>query len=206
MERINFDKKCRLDKVCTKEEVRPVFNYIFFKNGYAYVSDTHIMIRANLHAISNLPQETIDALNGHCIDKDLYIDLLKCSTFKIIGDEIISYEEDKESGELIEDCAFSFGEKKLGDDFFGDRMEQTYWRIMSEKSYPTTNFSFDPSVMTKLIASIGYKGNFIFSHTEMDKWLVYLADCSTNDKQNITAVFMPVIPNECDIEYIEKRY
>lgn len=201
--RINFDKKCRLDKVCANDDLRPAMEYIYFIGGYAYATNAMILVRASLKSISNLHRETIDKLNGHCIHKNTYADLLNRETFKVENNEIISYVKDKETNKLIEDCAFNFDENKLNE-FFGNRFKATFENIFSKENGKKEHFAFDPKLMKQLIDCIGYKDGFIFTPTCNGEFIVHLEHTSDFDN-DIKAIFMPKLLLDNDLEYIDKR-
>lgn len=86
---LGFYKEYKLHKACASDDFRPAMHYICFKDGYAYATDAHIAVRANLHHISALSDEDIAKLNGHLIHKSQYEMLLKYSTIEI-GDGTIT--------------------------------------------------------------------------------------------------------------------
>ena len=84
-----FYKEYKLHKACANDDLRTAMHYILFNNGYAYATNAHIAVRANLHNISALSDEEIAKLNGYLIHKDQYEMMLKYSTIEI-GDGIIT--------------------------------------------------------------------------------------------------------------------
>lgn len=62
--------KTQLEKVCRPNKIVDQFQYIYFRNGYIYVSsgNVHLKQRMELHGISLKAQEL---LNGFCIHKDV---------------------------------------------------------------------------------------------------------------------------------------
>ena len=86
---LGFYKEFKLHKACANDDIRPAMHYVCFKNGYAYATDAHIAVRANLHDISALSDDDIAKLNGHLIHKSQYEQLLKYSSIEI-GDGTIT--------------------------------------------------------------------------------------------------------------------
>lgn len=44
--RHNFNRGLRMDLACSRNDYFiPIFSYIYFKDGYAYASDTHILVK-----------------------------------------------------------------------------------------------------------------------------------------------------------------
>ena len=69
-----FLKRCQLWKACENPNgsYRPVMEYIFFENGYAYASDSHILVKVPLIHITTLDEESRNLLNGHGIHSPLF--------------------------------------------------------------------------------------------------------------------------------------
>lgn len=207
--RVNFDKKCRLDKLCGDGGLRPALEYMYFQNGYVYATNSTILVRANLHAISNLPQTTIDALNGHYFHKDLYYDLINRDTFEVTKDnEIQSYvyelvrvlDSEEPKLERCEDSGFYFNDRDLNNDTWGGNIVNTFNRFYA---LPTTNvqtFSFANKLLTLLFQTIGYKGDLIYTALEDNKYLVH-----TEDLDDIVAILCPKVVSDTNLEIIAKR-
>ena len=60
--RHNFNRGLRMDLACENDSFRPVFSYIHFKDGYAYASDAHILVKNNLSECSTFTDEEIASL------------------------------------------------------------------------------------------------------------------------------------------------
>ncbi len=86
--RINFNKNVRMDLACAKDELRPALGCIYFKDGYAYASDAHILIKNDISEISTLDQEGIEKLDGKLLNADSYKNLLKYDKISISDDGI----------------------------------------------------------------------------------------------------------------------
>ena len=63
----NFSKRHQIWKACATDEIRPVMNYIYFENGYAYASDSHVLVRIPFSLLSYFDPEDAKKLNGHGI-------------------------------------------------------------------------------------------------------------------------------------------
>lgn len=76
----NFNKKVQMHLACSKDGYRPEMQCIFFNNGYAYASDTHILVRNRIAEILGLNESEIEALNGKLLRADFYKDMLRYDT------------------------------------------------------------------------------------------------------------------------------
>lgn len=84
----NFDKKVQMHLACSKEEMRPAMQCIFFNNGFAYATDMYILVRNRISEISGLEPHEIEALNGKFLHADCYKDMLKYDNIMIAEDGI----------------------------------------------------------------------------------------------------------------------
>jgi hypothetical protein len=60
-----------LDQACRKNKIIDQFSYVYFKDGFVYVSNgrVHIKQHMSLHGFS---ESSAEILNGHCIHKDVF--------------------------------------------------------------------------------------------------------------------------------------
>jgi hypothetical protein len=84
----NFNSNVRLDKICSTDDLRPVFERIYFKDGFAYATDTHVIVKVNVKRISSFSDEEIGLLDGKLLHKNAYKELLKFGVAKIEADGI----------------------------------------------------------------------------------------------------------------------
>lgn len=85
-ERINFYKNCKLNVLCGNDELRPLLDNLMFFDNKVWATDAHLMVCADVQAVSNLPTPCVEMLNGKCIHKDIFKILLAY-------DEIIPMED-----------------------------------------------------------------------------------------------------------------
>ena len=88
----NFSKKYPLWKACGfHDDFRTGMHYISFANGYAYATDSHILVRARLTDISNFDEQDLSLLDGKFIHGKLFKEILNCKGNVIItADAIIA--------------------------------------------------------------------------------------------------------------------
>lgn len=81
--RHNFSSNYKLHCLCAKNEFQPFCNYIHFRDGYAYVTEGHAIVRALIQDISNFTDEEIAILEGKSICSYSFQNLLKESNITI---------------------------------------------------------------------------------------------------------------------------
>lgn len=68
---LNFQKKFKLWKACASDNLRTVKEHILFKDGYAYASDAHILVRVPLDECTTFDDEERALLDGSLIHKSM---------------------------------------------------------------------------------------------------------------------------------------
>lgn len=85
--RKNFSKQYPLHKACgLDDKFRISLHYIMFKNGYAYATDSYILVRARLTDISNFDEDDLAKLDGYYIHAQSFKAIQKSSGEVIIED------------------------------------------------------------------------------------------------------------------------
>lgn len=87
-ERHNFFKDAQMHLCCGTNDLQPQFHYVYFKNGFAYATNGHILVRNRLDEMSNLDESEIAALDGKLMLASSYKDILKYDTIMIAEDGI----------------------------------------------------------------------------------------------------------------------
>lgn len=68
----NFMKEFKLWKACSKkEEFRPVMEHVLFKDGYAYASDSHVLVRVPLEECTTFDEDQRALLDGYLIHRSM---------------------------------------------------------------------------------------------------------------------------------------
>lgn len=76
--RRNFDKKVKMHLACApKDGMRKEMACIYFKDGFAYATDGHILVKNRISEISTFSEEEIAALDGKLLPAEHYKDILK---------------------------------------------------------------------------------------------------------------------------------
>lgn len=86
--RVNFNKGLRMDLACAEDGLRPIMNCVHFKDGYAYASDGHILVKNFLSECTSIPEEQIEKLDGKNLHRESYKELLKYDVIEISDEGI----------------------------------------------------------------------------------------------------------------------
>lgn len=93
-DRKNFDKSYPLYLACgLKDTMRTSMHYIMFSNGYAYATDSHILVKARLTDISNFEEQDLALLDGKLIHANNFKKIVKSKGEVSITSEAIVVRE-----------------------------------------------------------------------------------------------------------------
>ena len=67
MSRRNFSKSVKLYDITANDELRPAMQCVCFKDGYAYATEAHMLIKAKIEDICNFDPEEIAILEGKMV-------------------------------------------------------------------------------------------------------------------------------------------
>lgn len=84
--RHNFSKEVKMHLACGNDEFHTVLNYVYFSEGYAYASDSHVLVKNKISEISNFDEKEIKLLDGMIIHNKSFKELLKYDTVKVTED------------------------------------------------------------------------------------------------------------------------
>lgn len=153
----NFNKKVKMHLACASDELRPVMNCIYFKEGFAYASDGVILAKNRISEISGLNDAEIEALNGKLLHRDFYKDMLKYDELLISEEGIECHKGD--------DKAFFYFSNIEGKYPNADMVLQD---ALNKKNDPVSQITFSVNNMTRLNESlyesdrctVNFKGQF----------------------------------------------
>lgn len=75
--------KTNIQNACGNDDLRPHLKCVYFKNGYAYASDCHILIRESLKDIHLFDEEQIRMLDDKLISSDSFKYLKNITSFQV---------------------------------------------------------------------------------------------------------------------------
>lgn len=135
----NFNKKVQMNLACSKDnDFRPETECVFFNNGYAYATDTHVLVRNRIAEISGLNESEIEALNGKFLHADFYKDMLKYDSIMIAEDGI-------ECAKGNDKAFFYFSTFEKYPD-----AENCLQNALNKQTVPLPQFSFDMKLIQRL--------------------------------------------------------
>ena len=186
-----FFPNYKLHKVCVDDCLRPVYGYLFFKDGNAYATDAHIAIAAPLSFVSNFTDEEKELLEGKLIHATQFAQLLKMRE---------TYVKETENGVQFE-CKTKAGgtviipiltEEQIGK---FPNVESVIAEADKNAKELCTQFSrvgFKPSLLADLVAAMDAK-IIEFYFAEPAGAIVVRGHDKTNE---IRAILMPCVIND----------
>ena len=89
MDRHNFDPAYKLHMCCAEDGMRPVMEYVHFIGGYAYATNSYVMVRAKIADISNFTEEEIAMLDNKSIHGHLFRQLIQRRRVQVTPDGFV---------------------------------------------------------------------------------------------------------------------
>lgn len=193
---LGFYKEYKLHKACASDDLRPAMHYICFKDGYAYATDAHIAVRANLHAICALSDEEIAKLNGHLIHKSQYEMLLKYSTIEIGDGTITLIDPESKASTVIQLVKLAesseAAEVSEGKAIYFPNVDAIIDKDRSEEPLQQVGFSY--SLLGRIIAAMGITPNRVgLRFTTRGHQMVVLG---VEPGIDVSGIIMPILLNE----------
>ena len=146
---LNFKKDFQLWKACATDIIRPVMEYILFKDGYAYASDSHILVRVPLDECTTFEEDQRSLLDGCLIHKSM----LKY----IVGFDIVRVEKSEDGAVYLEARTGENTVKvqlgKNGDVLMYPNAEEILKG--SDDRTPIQKIGFNPKFIASLTAALG---------------------------------------------------
>ena len=91
MDEKKFVSKIYVARLSDDKTPRENLTHVFFKDGNAYASDGHILARVPVDSITlNISEEELKRLDGKCIHRDVFKQLLKYKQIEIREDCIVA--------------------------------------------------------------------------------------------------------------------
>lgn len=137
----NFSKKVQMHLACSTDELRPAMNCIYFKDGFAYATDGHILVKNRITEFSGLEEAEITALDGKMLYRDFYRDMLKYDSLLIAEDGI-------ECHKGTDKAFFYFS--VFSSDVKYPNAEKVLQEALNKQTVPLPQFSFDIKLMMRL--------------------------------------------------------
>lgn len=185
----NFSKRAKLYLCCSRDDLRPAMNNIYFDEGHAIATNGHIMICADLHDISNLSDVDIEKLNGKLLNGASYKELLKYPNICVTDNAI---EAEKPIG--------IYGTMKASFGFTKDTTYPNYKSVLYDISVPEDedkrvpnifSVGFNTDSLKKIADSVGVKLLHLKFFSKSGAVEVFFEDSDITDTRGLV---MPLIP------------
>jgi hypothetical protein len=185
----NFSKRAKLYLCCSRDDLRPAMNNIYFDDGHAIATNGHIMICADLHDISNLNDEDIEKLNGKLLNGASYKELLKYPMICVTDNAI---EAEKPIG--------IYGTMKASFEFTKDTTYPNYKSVLDDISVPEDedkrvpnifSVGFNTDSLKKIADSVGVELVYLKFFSKSGAVEVFFEDSDITDTRGLV---MPLIP------------
>ena len=178
-----FFPNYKLHKVCRADELRPVYGYLYFKDGNVYATNAYIAIAAPLSFVSNFSDEEQKLLEGKLIHATLFAQLLKmCETYVKETENGVQFEYKTNAGETV--IIPLLTEEQIG--------EYPNVESVIAEAKPTTQLSFigfKPSLLADLVAAMN--ADIIEFYFGKPKGAIVVRD--QDDANRIRAILMPCV-------------
>lgn len=140
--RHNFNKNVRIDRVSDDTLLRPALSLVYFKNGYAYASDAHILVKVRLTEISSFQEPQLDLLDGKAIHKSVYAKILPFDRVEITPEGFKARVPEAES-------FITFGFAGLQKDMVSD-IEKVLLDAQNNKQEEINSFGVNSTLLKRL--------------------------------------------------------
>lgn len=161
-QRKNFSKRYKLHQATTKDNFRPVFDLISFRNGYAYATDAHIIVKAKVKDISNFTEEELEILHGKSISSSSFRKLLDFDEVEVTNTGFIAKDENGNK------TNFLFNDQQVVNIKFDDVFVGLTDHYSDERSI----FGLNATLLKKASQILGVKGTLKFQVFTDEKFVV----------------------------------
>lgn len=152
-QRINFNKYVQMHLACAKDDLRPVMEHIYFKDGFTYASNAHILVKNDLTQCSNLDPDQIAALDGKLLHYEHYKNILKYDVIEIAEDGIEAKKGVNKAFfyfSTVEDLKYPNAEKVLND-------------ALNMSSVPMPQVGLNARLVENISKALANSGDFKFT-------------------------------------------
>ena len=181
--RHNFNRNCRLDRIAANDGFRPQFASIYFKDGYAYATDAHALIKVKLTEISTFQDHQLDLLEGKAVYRSVFAKVLEYDHVAITAEGFKARVPDTDS-------FITFGFTGVQEQVV-ENIEKVILIAKNEKQAVVASFGINPALLAKF--------DKIFSDNYGILLIVKAANKAILVKwqgKDATGLIMPVMINE----------
>ena len=176
--RINFNKNIQMHLATGCYGFRPVFENIYFKNGYMYASDAKILVKNKISEVSNFTEEQIALLEDKYLHQSEYKDLLKEDIVTITSEGFIAKQRNRET-------LYKFN---VGCGVFPENID----RLFEEKRNPVDKIGIDIYYLEIIRKTLQCNGKIAMFFTK-ESYAIIIRDSEL--KYESKALIMPLLIN-----------
>lgn len=174
----NFNKNAKMHLACAKDELRPTFALIHFIKGFAYASESHILVKNPISEISNFNEQEISALDGKSIHMNLYKEMLKY-------DDVLISEDGFECTKGDEKAFFYFNEIDKVPSF-----DTVINNAIQSKNSSITDININVELLKDMTNAMGITGGVTMIFKEESKSIIVKP---LDEMRNSIGIIMPII-------------
>ena len=178
-----FFPNYKLHKVCGADKLRPVYGYLYFKDGNVYATNAYMAIAAPLSLVSNFDDEEKAILEGKLIHATQFAQLLKMRE---------TYVKETENGVQFE-CKTQVDETViiplLTEEQIGKYPNVEGVLTETKPTAPLSFVGFKPSLLADLVAAMN--ADIIEFYFSKQKSAIVVRD--QDETNEIRAILMPYL-------------
>lgn len=182
-----FFPNYKLHKVCANNELRPIYGYLYFKDGNVYATNAYMAIAAPLSFVSNFSDEEQELLEGKLIHVTQFALLLKMRETHVGTSDGAKFECKTQAGETI--IIPLLTEDQIGRFPNVESIIAEAEKNAKELGTQLPRVGFKPSLLADLTAAMN--ADIIEFYFEKSKGAIVVRD--QDDTNIIRAVLMPVL-------------
>lgn len=176
-ERKNFNKNAQMHLACVKDDLRPAFACVHFKNGFAYASDGIILVRNPISETSTFDEQEAAALDGKSLHMDFYKDMLKY-------DEVLISEDGVECHKGGDKAFFYFTETEM------PAFEKVLYDALHSPTVNISEVGFNMALFQRLSKAMGGKNETKMTFKGAGKSII-IEPC--DETSNTVGLLMPIL-------------
>lgn len=175
--RVNFNKDVMMHLACSTSDYRTVMQNIYFKDGFAYASDSCILVKNELSACSTIEEQQLQLLDGKLLHYSHYKDILKYDVIEISEEGI----EAKKNGQK---AFFYFNTTEKFPD-----AEKVINDALSSTPVQTSQFALNIELLAKLKKALCTNGEIKFTYK--GEYKAMICENLHSDYLNCIGIIMP---------------
>lgn len=179
--RVNFNKDVMMHIACETSDYSPATQNIYFKDGFAYASDGHILVKNELSACSTIDEQQLQILDEKMLHYSHYKDILKYDVIEISEEGI----EAKKNGQK---AFFYFNTTEKFPD-----AEKVINDALSLTPVHTSQFALNIELLARLKKALCTNGQIKFTYKGENRAMI--CENLQSDYLNCIGIIMPCLTN-----------